>query len=146
MLADLPPYLQKLWDKGIDISAGILIATLSAGIATGIALLGWKVKLHFDLKAEEERRHLRRVERRARLEQEREGLANAAVAAANIEVLRSVLLHYETWLQKYELLPVNAQSLNSLKNALRFITHTTSVEQLRTDMSTAIRNTQLLDI
>ncbi len=126
MLVSLPAYLQKLWDKGIDISEGILVATVSAGIATAIALLGWKIKLHFDLKAEDERRRLRRAERRARLEQEREALAGtlaAAILRGDLSAINSTVLNYETWLQKYELLPVNAHLLNSVKeqaNEIKF--------------------------
>ena len=42
-------FLLKLWDKGIDITSSVITSV----IVTGIALLGWKVKLHFDLKSEE---------------------------------------------------------------------------------------------
>ena len=41
MLEDLP-FLLKLWNKGIDISASVVTSL----VVTGIALLGWKFKLH----------------------------------------------------------------------------------------------------
>jgi hypothetical protein len=48
---DSLPFLHKLWDKGIDISASVITSL----IVTAIALAGWKIKLRFDLKSDEHR-------------------------------------------------------------------------------------------
>jgi hypothetical protein len=48
VFVDLSPY-EKLWNKGVDIIATSLASVLSAAIL----LLGWKLKLHLDLKKEE---------------------------------------------------------------------------------------------
>ena len=42
------PFLQKLWDKGIDISAAVITSVIVAGIAA----LFWKFKLHLELKSD----------------------------------------------------------------------------------------------
>lgn len=92
MLPDLPPFLQKLWDKGIDISASVITSV----IITLIALAAWRVKLRLDLKAEEaKQRQQHRIseelaapvqareaaERRRALRTQCESLANAVAEA-----------------------------------------------------------------
>ena len=51
MVVDLSPW-EKLWNKGVDITATSLASALSALLAAAIALLGWKLKLWLDLKKE----------------------------------------------------------------------------------------------
>ena len=54
MLAELNP-LQKLYNKGVDITAGVITSTISAGIIAIIATLAWRWKRKRDLRHEEDK-------------------------------------------------------------------------------------------
>ncbi len=122
MLAHLPPFIQKLWDKGIDISASLIVT----GVTALIALASWKIKLWLDLMADDakdrrknkrdqefarERQKEQFRDRDARLLRERATLADeAAKVVLKIEFL-SVTDRYTEWLKSNQLehLPANAQ-------------------------------------
>lgn len=46
-------FIDKLWNKGIDISAGIITSTVSSAVIAVIATAAWKIKLGLDLKNNE---------------------------------------------------------------------------------------------
>jgi hypothetical protein len=51
----LTPVLLKLWDKGVDIAAGVITSTLSAGVIAVIATITWSWKRNRDLRFEAEK-------------------------------------------------------------------------------------------
>jgi hypothetical protein len=51
MFADLT-LLQKLWNKGTDITAGVITSTISAGIVAVIATIFWNWEKRRDLRFE----------------------------------------------------------------------------------------------
>jgi hypothetical protein len=70
LLRDHPPYWRALWDRGVDISVGIITNTISAGIVALIAIATWRWKRKRDPKHEEDRQ---RQQRRIAEELDREG-------------------------------------------------------------------------
>jgi hypothetical protein len=129
-------YWHKLWDKGVDIGAGIVINTISAGIIALIATLAWRWKRKRDLKHEEDKQRQQHriaeefareqhskanVERRLGLERELESLvakiANAG-SVGNGEHLQIAWNGWRAWLTKNELqyLPRNQEILDSWIN------------------------------
>ena len=116
MLASFP-FLQKLWDRGIDITASVITSLIVAAIA----LLGWEFKLWLDLRADEAKlRQQHRIEeeraarksrqderdRHFRLKSERCSHANAVAAATKAYELQSAWGGYKTWMTTNELLSI----------------------------------------
>ena len=77
MTAFLASFLQKLWDKGVDIVAGIITSVLASILIALIGLAGWRFKLLLDLRAAERKQ---RQEHRVGQELERERLRQEARA------------------------------------------------------------------
>jgi hypothetical protein len=129
MLAYLTP-LQKLWNKGVDITAGVITSTISAGIVAVIATIFWNWKKTRDLRfeADKQRQSLSIAEEieaakrreaarqnRQRLAKEMEILATQAETASP-EVLIDCWERYARWVDTSPLniLPRNLTTLNSL--------------------------------
>jgi hypothetical protein len=129
MLAELLPFLQKLWDKGIDIGAAVIASTISAGIVAGIATAAWRWNKRRDLRhedakqrqqhriAEELAEQTRRTEDRAR--HQRLSAQRATFADAMAKPIRQVEAaelwdQYLTWCRtdQLDLLPRNLSVLN----------------------------------
>ena len=162
MLADLTP-LQKLYNKGVDITAGVITSTLSAGIIAVIATLTWRWKRKRDLKHEEDkqRQHDRisveleaeraDTDRRAwrqKLPMEREDHAVAAEGAASYPQLVRCWVNYVVWLRSKRLseLPGNLRVLNQHGEDGRHIMSVATSEGLpgiARSTADTIRNTEL---
>jgi hypothetical protein len=97
MLAD-PTFVQKLWNKGVDIAASVVASTITAAIIAGIATLTWRYKRKRDLELEDakQRQHDRVAlelehekrkrdyrERIKRLAKERDDFVAALESSAN---------------------------------------------------------------
>jgi nuclear transport factor 2 (NTF2) superfamily protein len=68
MLAE-PTYLEKLWNRGVDVGVGVVTSVIVASV--GLAF--WKVKLWLDLRADESKqRQQHRIQEDIRREKERE--------------------------------------------------------------------------
>jgi len=117
MLAHLP-FLQKIWDKGVDIGAAVIASTISAGIVAGIATATWRWNKRRDLKHEEakqrqqhgiaaefanQERQQEAQERLAGLIEERKNLATAAQRAGNHEELAELWERYVAWMESRHL-------------------------------------------
>ena len=112
MLAD-PSFIEKLWNKGVDIAASVVASTISALIIAVIATSTWKFKRRRDLQLEEgkqrqqhriaeeikiedqkkERREY--IQRRAR---ERDGCVAAFAGATDVGRLQAEWDQYLKWL------------------------------------------------
>lgn len=79
-------YLQKLWDKGIDISANVATSLIAAVIVGLVGLAFWKLKLRLELRAEETKKKLH-----YRMEDERAEKAKRRDAAERDETMRREL-------------------------------------------------------
>jgi hypothetical protein len=131
MIADLPFWL-KLWNKGIDIAAGVLTSTLSAGIVALIATWFWRWKRSRDLKFEADKQHqqhaiaedlahkkhtVEELARRSLLSQELEALLETftnAGSPGNPDRVQDAWDVWTAWLKKNQLeyLPDNRKILN----------------------------------
>jgi hypothetical protein len=117
-------YFQKLWDKGIDISASVVTAM----IVGAIGLLLWKGKLWLDLRAEEAKqrqkfrldderagalRESAAMERDHAMRCEFEEIVSDAELAPNMATQRKVWERYLGFMGQYDLdrLPANAATL-----------------------------------
>jgi hypothetical protein len=78
-----PGFFDKLWNKGIDIWAGIITSTVSAAIIAVIATAAWRFKLWLDLKNDEakQRQH-------HRINQELEALEHETAEVARVTRLQ----------------------------------------------------------
>jgi hypothetical protein len=138
VLAD-PSLLQKIWDKGVDITASVISSTLSALIAAVLALIGWRIKLWLDLRANEaklrqeqelkrefERETLKRTfrERHNRLARERDQFVETIRAQPDSFHVSRTLGRYRDWAVRNELveLPGNQAILNELEATSRTLT------------------------
>jgi hypothetical protein len=128
MLADLTP-LEKLYNKGVDITAGVIISTISAGIVAVIAIIFWNWKKRRDLRFEadklrlqhsfteeagaESRRQAAR-ERRDRLGRERDIFAAQATQMTSGIQLAELVERYYRWLESSNIdhLPRNLKTLS----------------------------------
>ena len=132
MLTDLP-FWQKIWNRGIDVTVGVLTSTISAAIIAIIATLTWHWKRKRDLKHEADKKHQHvaivekldkqkryeaDTERIAQLRQELEQLALQFASAGNrpggVLLLHGAWDTWVAWLQKNELqyLPGNRKILD----------------------------------
>jgi hypothetical protein len=161
MLADLT-LPQKLWNKGVDILAGVIISAFSAGVVALIGLSAWRVKLWQELRADERRQRqhhriaqeLEQVSRsqelhalRERLSRERDGFVETATASKSCQDLAQSWDNFLAWMEKYDMqhLPGNQAMLTThanWSNGLRGATR----PNLRVnvdEMVGLIRNTEL---
>ena len=131
MIADLPFWL-KLWNKGVDIAAGVVTSTLSAAIVALIATWTWHWKRNRDLKFEadkqrqqhaiaEELAHTKRADeesaRQSILRQELEALLRdfeSAGSPGNPDRVQDAWDTWGNWLKKHQLeyLPDNRKIFN----------------------------------
>jgi hypothetical protein len=132
MSADLG-FIDKLWNKGIDISAGIITSTVSAAIVAVIATAAWRVKLWLDLKNDEAKQRqqhrikqeleapehkMAEVARVTRLQAELKPLVEHLKAAANGPDLQIAWDRYADWLRGNDLqyLPDNQKVMQAWGN------------------------------
>ena len=110
----MPPLLQKLWDRGVDIDVGVITSVIVAAIG----LAGWRIKLWLDLHADERKqrqqagiaeqlliatRKRETQQRYLRLTEERDAHAtNIAGCTVAVELL-DAWRRYEEWLQSENL-------------------------------------------
>ena len=156
VVGHLPPFLQKLWDKGVDIAAGLIVS----GITAVIALASWKVKLWLDLKADEakhRRQHARdleferersrkdALERDERLQKELLILADEAGKVMLKSQLQSMMTRYSSWLTTNHLehLSANAQNLSEIASWASLTQSAAQVPGLKTQLEQMIRKTEL---
>jgi hypothetical protein len=138
MLTELS-LLQKLWNKGVDISAGIITSTISAAIIAGIATLTWRWKRRRDLKFEadkidqqslkaDERVRQEARERGERLTYEKDGFAVSATSLTSGLELAELWTNFLDWLQKNELqhLPTNQTMFATHRNFSAGLRHGTA--------------------
>jgi hypothetical protein len=143
MLAE-SSYLQKLWNRGVDIGVGVITSVLIAGVG----LLFWRFKLRLDLRADERRqRQQHRIaeeieaakrreakrELRDRLRVEMDLLAAQAEAAADAFQLARCWETYLQWLLENQ--------LNLLRGNLKTVNERAAWGPAIRD--TATRNTEL---
>lgn len=117
MLAELS-YFRKLWNKGVDISAGVITSVITSVIIGLIGLLFWRVKLWLDLRTEErkqrqehriaqelesEKRRGDEIRLEERLTGEREALAKIAESSKNTNHLSDCWAQFEKWLDENRL-------------------------------------------
>jgi hypothetical protein len=108
-----PSFLQKLWDKGVDIAASVVASTISAAVIAAIATVTWRYKRKRDLQLEEDKqRQHARIESELALEsqerQNREHLKHlkteladfvaAMKGAASQAQLNELWRRYNVWL------------------------------------------------
>ncbi len=153
-----PSFIQKLWNKGVDIAAAVVASTISAAIIAGIATLTWKYKRRRDLHLEEakQRQQYRiagemkaedqRAERREyikRLGRELDDFVRAMAGATDGERIDDVWYRYGLWLEQNEitLLPGNQRVLSNVGNVSRSIDR--SAEAVAKDISEQVRLTEL---
>ena len=156
MVGHLPSLIHKLWDKGVDIAAALIVS----GVTALIALASWKVKLWLDLKADEakhRRQHARDLEferersqrdafeRDQRLQKERETLADEASAVMLKSQLQSVMARYTSWLETNDLehLSTNAQKLSQVAAWSSLPQSPAQIPGLKTQLEDMIRKTAL---
>lgn len=160
MLAYLAPFLQKVWDKGVDIAAGVITSVLATAVIALIGLLGWQAKLWLDLRADEKKQRQqhriaqelesekRRQEVRdqyERLHRERDSFASA-VATQGRQGQAELWDRYLQWLQSNNLqhLPGNVHTYEmSGWSAVLRITTDVNVSVNASNMEKLIRNTEL---
>ncbi len=161
MLTHLPSYLQKIYDRGVDIGVGI-----ATGVALAIiGLLFWRGKLWLELRADARKQwqqweiagkheHLMAMkkaeERNERLAKERANYAKAVRAAQHHEELVHLWDQYVQWIHDNGLqyLPHNATtfSKNSFNSGIRkrcLSGVPDFVERDRAEMEEIINETQL---
>jgi len=117
MLAD-PTFVQKLWNKGVDIAASVVASTITAAIIAGIATLTWRYKRKRDLELEDakQRQHDRVAlelehekrkrdyrERIKRLAKERDDFVAALESSANPVRIQELWDDYLRWLYSNKL-------------------------------------------
>jgi hypothetical protein len=165
MIADLP-FWHKIWNRGVDIAAGVTTNTISAGIVALIATWTWRWKRGRDLKYEEdkqrqqhaiaeelaEKRRLKEnLSRVSRLQRELEALvekfANAG-SPGNAEQLQKAWDTWAAWLEKNELnyLPANRKILNRwalYSDNFRYAGSQQNASQWAGELITELRGTQL---
>src|SRR5579884_358573 len=119
-------YFHKLWDKGVDIGAGVVISSVSGLILAAIATLTWRWKRRRDIKLEEDKqRQQHRIaqefaqqeqrERGIQLKRERDALIQKVLdTQGNAQQLQKAWDAWETWLRKngLEYLPGNRKILD----------------------------------
>ena len=156
MLIYAPSLIQKLWDKGIDITAALIVS----GITALIALASWKVKLWLDLKTDEAK-HRRQHEREKEFELERREqdarerdkklrkalviLADEAAAIKLKSQLQSVMDRYTSWLKSNDLenFSTNAQNLSQMAGWASLPQSPAQVPGLKDQLEEMIRKTEL---
>ena len=131
LVADLP-FWQKLWNKGVDIAAGVATSTISAAIIALIATWTWRWKRKRDLKHEadkqrqqyaiaeelaENRRARENRDRQLQLERELQSLAakfTDAGTSGNAELLQGAWDTWLSWLHKNQLeyMPANRRIID----------------------------------
>jgi hypothetical protein len=121
MLTHLPPYLQKIYDRGVDIGVGVI-----TGLALAlIGILFWRGKLWLELRADAKKQwqqweiagkheHLMAMKKAERLAEERANYAKAVRAAQHHEELVVVWGQYVEWVHQngLEHLPQNATTFS----------------------------------
>jgi hypothetical protein len=153
MAVDLS-YLQKLWNRGVDVGVGVVTSV----IIGFIGLLFYRGKLWLDeqrqrqeirIAAEEAARvrHQEAQDRRRGLVDEREAFLTAANNAGNQHDLAEVWDAYLAWLESQELhrLPVNLTTITTLRLWGTGLRGTTVANVLpnRQHMVRVISNTEL---
>jgi hypothetical protein len=163
MIADLP-FLLKLWNKGVDIAAGVVTSTLSAAIVALIATGTWGWKRSRDLKFEADKQRQQHaiaedlankqradeeVARQSLLRQELEALlrdfANAG-SPGSPDHLQDAWDAWVTWLKnnKLEYLPDNRNVLNKwVGHVFRQVNSQQTASQLADRLIGDIKSTQL---
>jgi hypothetical protein len=165
MLTDLP-FWQKIWNRGIDITVGVLTSTISAAIIALIATLTWHWKRKRDLKHEadkqrqqfaiaeeldKQKRSEADAERIARLRQELQPLAlqfPSAGTAGDAQLLQDAWDTWVAWLEKNELqyLPGNRKILDAwapYKDKFRAANSNQTVALWAGNLTQQVRETQL---
>jgi|GEM_PF-7083926 len=155
MLAHLP-FLQKIWDKGIDITASVVTSVIIAGLA----LLVWKLKLRLDLEAEKQKQRqqhrlqqelaeeLQRKAARARylvLTEQRDAHAASVQACTKTTELLAAVGRYEGWLQVESLqnFPKNIDFMKAIDGERENMKRSAHTERLAGSFSDRIRRTEL---
>lgn len=134
LMLDHMTFLQKLWDKGVDIAAAVIATTISAGIAALVATLTWRWNRHRDLKFEEEKLRLQQrvgeqkdikdrkregQERYERLERQRVVLAGEALNTKNSDEQADILDRWFEWMKdnNLERLPLNLHMMHDFRDS-----------------------------
>ncbi len=131
MIGDAPFWL-KLWNKGIDIAAGVVTSTLSAAVVALIATWTWHWKRTRDLKYEADKQHQQHAiaeelaqqkcaaetfARQSRLSQELQAILRPFASAGspgNPDRVQDAWDNWVTWLKQNQLeyLPDNQKIIN----------------------------------
>lgn len=152
MLAQLP-FLQKIWDKGVDITASVVIIA-------GLALLVWKLKLHLDLEAEKHKQrqqqrlqqeHTEELQKRAArarylaLIEQRDAHAASVQACTNSTELLAAVGRYEEWLQAENLqnFPKNIDFMKAIAGERENMKRSAHTQRLADGLSDRIRKTEI---
>ena len=153
------PFVHKLWDKGVDIAAGIIAGAFTAAIVAIIGLLFWKIKLWLDFRAEKakflqqkelERQDAQRREatRRAALLQNREQFAWVAVRTLDRKGQAELWNQVCDWMKKEGLLGIQTNLVTytdraGLSQKLRDASWDINVERNAHILADTIRNIEL---
>lgn len=116
-------FLQQLWNKGIDITASVLAATLSAGIVAGIGTLAWRWNKRRDLKHEEEKQRqqhrvaeeLERASRDREIQETRDRaqrVIQGFVNATATEEPSELAVRFFKWLRQEKLVELNSHIMS----------------------------------
>lgn len=155
MLAQFP-FLQKIWDKGLDITASVITSVIIAVLA----LLVWKLKLRLDLKAEEQKqRQQHRLQqefseepqRKAAwqrylvLSEQRDAHAASVQACTKTTELLAAVDRYEGWLQTENLqnFPKNIDFMHAIAGERENMRRSDHTRRLVDGLSDRIRKTEL---
>jgi hypothetical protein len=163
LVADLTP-LQKLYNKGVDITAGVITSTISAGIIAFIATLAWRWKRKRDLRHEEDkqRQHdrianqIESEKRKQAAHEEREQMKAAIeMLASRVETAQTAAYVAEYWenylkfliVNRLDLLPGNLRTISERAawgHALRSMTTQQQVApEMAQEAARIIRGTEL---
>jgi hypothetical protein len=153
MLLEHPSLLHQLWNKGVDIAAGV-ITSVFVGV---IGLAGWRVKLELDKRhrkaiLEVEASHANRISKEAtrahldELSRERNAFVDAMTKAApTTHEMKAVWERYTSWLvgNHLESNPGNLPILSAGPRAFQFIAHETNMNDRARELCELIRKTEL---
>jgi hypothetical protein len=110
-------FLQKIWDKGIDISASVLANLVSAFVVAIIGLLLWEWNKRRELAAEREEWNHRQAEDRLvtlqDLKNEIEGFALQAEESGPSEAVATAA-EWRQWIRQSKLMPIGSNTKRSL--------------------------------
>ncbi len=155
MLTHLP-FLQKIWDKGVDITASVIASVIIAGLA----LLVWKLKLRLDLQAEAQKQRqqhrlqqelaeeLQRSAAWARylvLNEQRDAHAASVQACTKTTELLAAVGRYEEWLRAENLqnFPQNIDFMKAIDGERENLRRSDHTRRLADSLSGRIRKTDV---